>query len=71
MNGERRVVVLTLGRRRLGLAVDRVVNRRDIYIKETHPGIASIPGIGGVSTLGDGRVVLILDPDGLMRLAYT
>jgi len=71
MNGERRVVVLTLGRRRLGLAVDRVVNRRDIYIKEPHPGIASIPGIGGVSTLGDGRVVLILDPDGLMRLAYS
>ena len=71
MNGERRVVVLALGRRRLGLAVDRVVSRRDIYVKESHPGIASIPGIGGVSTLGDGRVVLILDPDGLMRLAFS
>jgi chemotaxis protein histidine kinase CheA len=70
-NGERLVVVLALGRRRLGLGVDRVVARRDIYVKESHPGIASIPGIGGVSTLGDGRVVLILDPDGLMRLAYS
>ncbi len=70
VNGQQRVVVLALGRRRLGLTVDRVVNRRDIYVKESHPGIASIPGIGGVSTLGDGSVVLILDPDGLMRLAY-
>ena len=71
VNGERRVVVLALGRRRLGVGVDRVINRRDIYVKESHPGIASIPGIGGVSTLGDGRIVLILDPDGLMRLAFT
>jgi len=71
VNGERIVVVLALGTRRLGLGVDRVVARRDIYVKESHPGIASIPGIGGVSTMGDGRVVLILDPDGLMRLAYS
>ena len=70
ISSERRVVVMALGRRRLGLGVDRVVSRRDIYVKESHPGIASIPGIGGVSTMGDGRVVLILDPDGLMRLAY-
>ena len=71
VNGERRVVVLALGQRRLGVGVDRVINRRDIYVKESHPGIASIPGIGGVSTLGDGRIVLILDPDGLMRLAFS
>ncbi len=71
VNGEHRVVVLALGPRRLGVSVDRVINRRDIYVKESHPGIASIPGIGGVSTLGDGRIVLILDPDGLMRLAFS
>ena len=31
--------------------------------------LAAIPGVGGASTLGDGRVILILDGDDLFRLA--
>ena len=63
------VVMIAAGTRRLGLAVERVVRRADILVKESHPVIAAIPGLSGASRLGDGSIVVILDPDGLIGLA--
>ncbi|MEI6985376.1 MAG: chemotaxis protein CheW [Rhodospirillaceae bacterium] len=63
------VVVIESGHRRLGLIVDRLYQRQDLYVKDIHPQLTTIPGVGGASTLGDGRVILILDGDDLFRLA--
>jgi len=68
-DGPAQVVVIAAGTRRLGLAVERVVRRADILVRESHPVIAAIPGLSGASRLGDGSIVLILDPDGLIGLA--
>ena len=67
--GERPIVVLGDGRRRLGLQVDRVVRRQELFVRDIHPRVAAIPGIGGAALLGDGKVVLIVDGGDLFQLA--
>jgi two-component system chemotaxis sensor kinase CheA len=63
------VVVITAGGRRMGLVVDAFVRRQEVVIKPLAPYLASLPGISGASILGDGGVVLILDPLELLHLA--
>ncbi len=65
------IVVLGFGGRRLGVQVDRVVRRQELFVRDIHPRIASIPGIGGAAVLGDGRVVLIIDGGDLLQLAQS
>jgi len=59
----------TSGRFRYGVEVTRILRRHEMLIRETHPRIAQLPGIGGVSTLGTDRIVLMVDPEGLTDLA--
>jgi len=63
------IVVLTNGKSRLGVVVDRLFSRGELFVKDIHPQLAALPGVGGASILGNGRVVLILDGEDLFRLA--
>jgi two-component system chemotaxis sensor kinase CheA len=63
------VVVVSAGGRRMGIIVDTFVRRQEIVIKPLAPYLASLPGISGASIMGDGGVVLILDPAELLQLA--
>lgn len=63
------VVVATNGRQMIGLEVDQIEQRQELFLKELDPRIASFPGVGGASVLGDGRVVLVLDGEELIQLA--
>jgi len=63
------VVVISTQGRRMGLAVDAFMRRQEMVIKPLAPYLASLPGISGASIMGDGGVVLILDPAELMALA--
>nr|AGS53488.1 signal transduction histidine kinase CheA [uncultured bacterium contig00038] len=63
------VVVVSAGGRRMGLIVDQFVKRQEMVIKPLAPYLAGLPGISGASILGDGGVVLILDPAELITLA--
>jgi hypothetical protein len=63
------VVVLSDGQRTLGVSVDEFVGRQELFTKDIHPRLAALPGVGGASILGDGRVVLILDGATIYRLA--
>jgi len=63
------VVVVSAGGRRMGLIVDAFVKRQEMVIKPLAPYLASLPGISGASIMGDGAVVLILDPAELISLA--
>jgi two-component system chemotaxis sensor kinase CheA len=63
------VVVLSAGGRRMGLIVDSFMRRQEMVIKPLASYLASLPGISGASVMGDGGVVLILDPAELMSLA--
>jgi two-component system chemotaxis sensor kinase CheA len=63
------VVVVSTGGRRMGIIVDAFMRRQEMVIKPLAPYLASLPGISGASIMGDGGVVLILDPAELLMLA--
>jgi chemotaxis protein histidine kinase CheA len=63
------VVVVSDGVLRIGVLVDRVLGRPEVFMRDMHPDLARVPGVGGVSILGDGRVVVILDCEKLFEIA--
>lgn len=63
------IVVCEFNGRRLGIEVQKILRRNEMLIQEMHPRIAHLPGIGGISTLGTDRIVIVIDPEGLFELA--
>ena len=59
------VLVLQAGGQKFGLAVDRVLDTEEIVIKPVAPILKDLPIYAGNTILGDGRVVMILDTNGL------
>jgi len=63
------VLIANLSRRRVALAVDEIVNSRDAVVKKLGSHLKHVPGIWGATLLGDGTVVLILNPADLAGAA--
>ncbi len=61
------VIIEADGKRR-GLLGDELTGIRDIVVKGLDEMVGTPPGVAGSTILGDGRVVLILDPRGLMDI---
>ncbi|MBN6150062.1 chemotaxis protein CheA [Xanthomonas sp. AmX2] len=59
------VVVLQAGESRVGLVVDQVRGREEVVIKPLPRALRGLPGYAGATLIGDGRLALILDVDGL------
>lgn len=62
------VAVMRLGAARMGLVADRFVDVRDLPVAALDPPLADDPRLGGVVTLEDGRLALVLSPAGLFPL---
>ena len=62
------VVVASLGGTTLGLVVDQVFDTEEIVVKPVSPLLRHIKVFSGNTILGDGAVIMILDPNGLARL---
>ncbi len=62
------VVVVEGGGRLLGLAVGATRGPLEIMVRGLDDLLQALPGVSGSSVLGDGSVVLILDPQGLVGL---
>jgi two-component system chemotaxis sensor kinase CheA len=62
------VIVETEGKRR-GLVIDAIAGIRDVVVKPLDEVTGQAQGLAGCTILGDGRVVLILDPTGLIMLS--
>jgi two-component system, chemotaxis family, sensor kinase CheA len=58
-------VVAEAGGHRFCLMVDEFVGKQEVVIKSLGEGLKNIPGVAGGAILGDGRVGLILDLDGV------
>jgi two-component system chemotaxis sensor kinase CheA len=54
-----------------GLFVDDLGGQQQVVVKSLDTNFTKVPGIGGATILGDGRVALILDVAGLIALAHT
>lgn len=66
---ELNAVILTNGADNFAVVVDRLRNEQEFVIKPLEGHLSSIPGISGSTILGDGQVVLILNPSDLVKLA--
>lgn len=56
------VVVIHDNERRLGLVVDQLLERQEIVIKPLGAYLGDLKGISGATIMGEGSVILILDP---------
>jgi two-component system chemotaxis sensor kinase CheA len=62
------VVVTQVGRRRFGILVDGVFHTEEIVVKPMSSKLRHIQLFSGNTILGDGAVVLIIDPNGIARV---
>jgi chemosensory pili system protein ChpA (sensor histidine kinase/response regulator) len=60
------VVVVRSAGQLLALVVDQLGEAREVVVKELGSHLRHVPGVAGATLLGDGSVVLILDPDSLV-----
>lgn len=63
------IVVLQMGEQRFGLIVDQVRGREEVVIEPLPRAVRGLPGYAGATLIGDGRMALILDVDGLRATA--
>ena len=63
------VVVAGMAEKQVGFVVDALVGEQEVVIKTLGAFIGEIRGIAGATILGDGRVALIADINGLTAIA--
>jgi len=55
------IVIINSMERLLGMKVDEILGEQEVFIKTMSPRLGNIPNISGVTVLGNGQVILILD----------
>lgn len=63
------VVVVAGAERRLAFAVDELAGEQEMVVKSLGKQLSRVGGIAGVTVMGDGQVVLILNMNDLIKLA--
>ncbi|MGC8865855.1 MAG: chemotaxis protein CheA [Bacteroidales bacterium] len=66
-SGMRNVLVCSSGSRLAGLMVDKVEGIREIVVRTITDPLVSVPGISGATELGDGKLILIIDANALIK----
>jgi two-component system, chemotaxis family, sensor kinase CheA len=59
------VIVSQVGQSVFGIIVDRVYDTEEIVVKPTSPVLRNLSVFSGNTILGDGSVIMILDPNGI------
>lgn len=59
------VVIVRSGERQLALIIETLLGKEEMVIKPTGGLLKNLPMFGGATTLGDGTVALIINPDDL------
>jgi two-component system chemotaxis sensor kinase CheA len=65
------VLVLESENRSKCLLVDKIIGKAEVVIKNLGEGIGKVRGVSGGAILGDGRIGLILDTEGLFEMSET
>ncbi len=61
----KQVIVVEVGAQTFGIIVDRVFDTEEIVVKPVSPVLKNIRLFSGNTILGDGSVIMILDPNGI------
>ena len=59
------IIVAQVGAHQFGIVVDRVFDTEEIVVKPVAPMLRDLPIYSGNTILGDGSVIMILDPNGI------
>jgi chemosensory pili system protein ChpA (sensor histidine kinase/response regulator) len=62
------VLLARSGTDAVALLVDEMIGNQEIVVKNLGPQLARVPGLAGITVLGSGEIVLILNPVPLARL---
>jgi two-component system chemotaxis sensor kinase CheA len=65
------VVVIGDDREQVGILVDGLVGRQEIFLKPLHPLLLECEFLAGAAALGEGEVMVALDADALLRRALS
>jgi two-component system chemotaxis sensor kinase CheA len=65
------VVIVSVGAKRAGFVVDRLLGQQDIVIKALGRSLHGVRGFAGATELGDQRVGLVLDAGALLDEVVT
>lgn len=60
------VIVVSVGKQRLGFLVESLAGQQDIVVKPLGKSLSQVSGIAGATDLGDGKLVLVLDAAALL-----
>ena len=63
------VIVMQVASQKFGLVVDEVFDTEEIVVKPISSLLRDVTEYSGSTILGDGSVIMILDPNGIARLA--
>jgi two-component system chemotaxis sensor kinase CheA len=66
---ELNTVIISNGTEKFGIVVDKLKNEQEFVMKTLDGHLAGIPGISGSTLLGNGQVVLIVNPIEMIQLA--
>ncbi len=56
------ILLLRSGASRIALHVDEIIGNQEVVIKPIGPQLARVPGITGATVMGDGKIILIVNP---------
>lgn len=65
----RPIVVLGNGNEKIGVIVDKLIDEQDVLIKPLDDMLAAIPGMGGATIMGNGRIALVLNAVEIIKMA--
>jgi two-component system chemotaxis sensor kinase CheA len=65
---ELNAVIITNGSEKYAIIVDKLKSEQEFVVKTLEGHLAAIPGISGSTLLGNGKVVLIVNPPDLLKL---
>ncbi|MGI8509636.1 MAG: chemotaxis protein CheA [Gemmatimonadaceae bacterium] len=63
------LVICQVGDSRFGVVVDDVIDTQEIVVKPVGRRVRHIPCYSGCTILGDGRVIMIMDPAGIATMS--
>ncbi len=65
-NGHKQILVINDETTHFGLEVDHILGMQEIMTKNVKESLQGLDGISGVTILGDGRVIIVIDPVNLL-----
>jgi two-component system chemotaxis sensor kinase CheA len=63
------VVVIVSGRLQIGLLVDSLLGQEEVVVKSLGPLFGEVQGVSSAAILGDGKVILIMDVQDVIKLS--